>query len=277
MLTNESNVQTNEPGPHPEKHNMKTQKTILVTGAASGIGRMTSLLFASRGWQVAAADVNAVALNRLAAELGDKVIPIVGDISTRDGAQAIVNAATAGTGGKLDCLFNCAGLLEMGPHVNISHERADRLIDVNVKGVVNCIDAAFSALAATPGSHIVSMSSTSAEYGTPDHAIYSASKFFVRGLTEALNIEFEPHGIQVSAILVAYVQTPMVLDASVKAASVERLGVKVKPEDVAKIVWKAAHANRVLWRVGVDARVLNIAVRLLGSWSRSGTKMLMGY
>ena len=69
----------------------------------------------------------------------------------------------------------------------------------------------------------------------------------------------------------------MVLDASVKAASVERLGVKVKPEDVAKIVWKAAHANRVLWRVGVDARVLNIAVRLLGSWSRSGTKMLMGY
>lgn len=256
---------------------MANKKTILVTGAASGIGRQTTHLFASRGWQVAAADVNAAALNSLATELGDSVIPIVGDVRTREGAQAIVQAATEKSGGKLDCLFNCAGLLEMGPHVEIPVDRIDRLIDVNIKGVTYCIDAAFAALAATPGAHIINMSSTSAEYGTPDHAMYSASKFFVRGLTEALNIEFERHDIQVSAILVAYVQTPMVNDAQTKAASVEKLGVKVKPQDVAETVWKAAHGNKVLWRIGLDATALNITVRMLGSSVRGIYKKLCGY
>lgn len=252
-------------------------QTILITGAASGIGRETARLFAARGWRVAAADVNATALAQLASELGDQVIAIPGDVRTREGAQAIVDAATSANGGNLDALFNCAGVLEMGPHVSVPHARVDRLIDVNIRGVVYCIDAAYPALARTPGAHVVSMSSTSAEYGTPDHAMYSASKFFVRGLTEALNIELEPAGIQVSAILVAYVQTPMVNDADVKAASVDKLGVKVKPDRVAETVWKAVHGNKVLWRVGGDATALNIAVRLLGGSVRGIYKKLTGY
>lgn len=256
---------------------MNTMKTILITGAASGIGRHTALLFASRGWRVAAADVNADALAKLALELGPNVAPIVGDVRTRAGATAIVQAATAVSGGTLDCLFNCAGLLEMGPHHKVAPERIDRLLDVNIKGVVYCIDAAYDALARTPGAHIVSMSSTSAEYGTPDHTMYSASKFFVRGMTEALNIEFEPAGIQVSAIIVAYVQTPMVNAAAVKARTVDKLGVKVTPQAVAETVWKATHGNKVLWRVGLDAIVLNIVTRLLGSRSRAIYKRLMGY
>ncbi len=252
-------------------------KTLLVTGAASGIGRRTATLFVARGWRVAAADVDASALAQLASELGANLLPIAGDVRTRDGAQAIVDAATRASGGTLDGLFNCAGLLEMGPHHRIAPERIDRLIDVNVRGVLYCIDAAYAALARTPGAHIISMSSTSAEYGTPDHAVYSASKFFVRGLTEALNIEFEPAGIQVSAVLVAYVRTPMVEAASVMARTVDTLGVKITPEAVAETVWKAAHGQRVLWRVGADAVALNLVVRLLGSHARAVYKRLMGY
>jgi NAD(P)-dependent dehydrogenase (short-subunit alcohol dehydrogenase family) len=262
---------------------MEPMKTILITGAASGIGRETARLFCARGWRVAAADVNAEAMARLSAELDAGLVPIVGDVRTREGARAIVDAATATTGGRLDCLFNCAGVLEMGPHVNIPAERIDRLIDVNAKGVVHCIDAAYSALARTPGAHIVTMSSASAEYGMPDLAMYSASKFFVRGLTEALNIEFEPAGIQVSAILVSYVQTPMVDDAEIKASQLESPGVKVKPavrvkpETVAEAVWKAAHGDKVLWRVGGDAIALNMIVRVLGSSARGVYKKLTGY
>ena len=131
--------------------------------------------------------------------------------------------------------------------------------------MIHTIDAAFPFLARTPGAHMVAMGSTSAEYGSPQHAVYSATKFFVRGLTEALNIEYRAHGIQVSAIYVAYVQTGMVFDARVKPASIERLGVKVTPQQVAETVWKAVHGRRVHWRVGLDARLINLAVRLLGA------------
>lgn len=256
---------------------MSDTKTILITGAASGIGKATAKLFIEQGWQVAAADVNVQALAQLESESGSRLWPIAGDVRSRDGAQALVKQVTNRTGGRLDCLFNCAGTLEMQPHVDIAPDKIDRMIDVNVRGVVYCIDAAFPALAATPGAHVVNMCSTSSEYGTPDHAVYSASKFFVRGLTEALNIEFERHGIQVSAILVAYVQTPMVLQAAVKAHAVAALGVKVTPQTVAAKVWKAAHGNRVLWRIGADARALNVLVRLLGSGARGIYKKLSGY
>jgi short-subunit dehydrogenase len=109
------------------------------------------------------------------------------------------------------------------------------------------------------------MASTSAEYGSPQHAVYSATKFFVRGLTEALNIEYRAHDIQVAAIYVAYVQTGMVFDAAVKPASIERLGVKITPQRVAQAVWRAVHGRRVHWRVGLDAKLINAAARLLGS------------
>ena len=94
---------------------MSALKTILVTGAASGIGRATTKLFASRGWRVVA-------------------------------ASAILAPAVAATGGTLDCLFNCAGLLEMGPHYSIPPKRVDHMLAVNINGVVNCIDAALPAL-----------------------------------------------------------------------------------------------------------------------------------
>jgi NAD(P)-dependent dehydrogenase (short-subunit alcohol dehydrogenase family) len=86
----------------------------------------------------------------------------------------------------------------------------------------------------------------------------------VRGLTEALDIEYRRHDIRVSGIYVVYVQTGMVFDARVKPASIERLGVKVTPQQVAATVWRAVHGRRVHWRVGLDARLINFVVRLLG-------------
>jgi NAD(P)-dependent dehydrogenase (short-subunit alcohol dehydrogenase family) len=251
--------------------------SILITGAASGIGRATALLFAERGWRVLACDRNAAALQELARKAGAAVVPITGDVSTRAGATALVQAAIQAAGGRLNCLFNCAGLLAMGPHPTIAPARIDELLAVNVHGVLNCIDAAMPALQATTGAHIVNMSSTSAEYGSPDLAVYSASKFFVRGLTEALNIEFEPKGIQVSDVVVAYVRTPMVEQAEVKARSVELLGVKATPEQVARTVWRATHGNRTHWRVGKEAIALAFLARLLGPFARLLVRRATGY
>lgn len=256
---------------------MTYKKSILVTGAASGIGAATAGYFANKGWLVIAADINAGPLEALAHKFGNTVIPVTSDVRTRQGAQALVGRAISEKGGMLNCLFNCAGLLEMGPHQSIPQGYIDRMLDVNIHGVLYCIDAALPALKMTPGAHIINMSSTSAEYGTPDHAVYSASKFFVKGLTEALNIEFEPLDIQVSAVIVPYVNTPMVNQAKVKASSIKRLGVKIQPEDVASVIWAAAQGNKVIWRVGLDASVLNGVVRLLGSSARGIVKKITGY
>ena len=241
-------------------------KSIFITGAAAGIGAETTRLFARNGWRVGASDVNQAALVALQGELGaDRVSLHVADVRDRVAIAAALREFTASTGGRLDALFANAGVLFMGPDETIAPAQKDLLVDVNVKGVIHAVDAGFPFLARTPGAHLVAMASTSAEYGSPEHAVYSATKFFVRGLTEALNIEYRAHGIQVSAIYVAYVQTGMVFDAEVKPASIERLGVKITPQRVAATVWKAVHGNRVHWRVGLDARLTNFAVRLLGS------------
>jgi len=245
---------------------MTGQKAIFITGAAAGICAETARLFASHGWFVGASDVNEAALAGLQRELGAERISLhPADVRDRAAIAAALHDFAARTGGRLDALFANAGVLFMGPDETITPAQKDLLVDVNVKGVIHTIDAAFGYLRQTPGAHVVAMASTSAEYGSPQHAAYSATKFFVRGLTEALNIEYREHGIQVSAIYVAYVQTGMVFDAKVKPASIDRLGVKVPPQRVAATVWKAVHGDRVHWRVGLDARMINFAVRLLGS------------
>lgn len=245
---------------------MSPAKSIFITGAGAGIGAETARLFARNGWFVGASDVDPAALAVLASELGpDCVSTHAADVRDAAGVERAIHDFTARTDGRLDAVFANAGVLFMGPDETITPAQKQLLVDVNVSGVVHTIDAAFAFLRRTPGAHVVAMSSTSAEYGSPQHAVYSATKFFVRGLTEALNIEYRAHGIQVSAIYVAYVQTGMVFGARVKPASIARLGVKIAPERVARAVWRAVHGNRVHWRVGLDARLINWSVRLLGA------------
>lgn len=245
---------------------MTAGSSIFITGAGAGIGAETARLFVHRGWRVGASDTDAGALAILQRELGAERLSVhVADVRDAADVESALRAFTDTTSGRLDAVFANAGVLFMGPNETITPEQKDLLVDVNVKGVVATIDAAFPYLHRTPGAHVVAMSSMSAEYGSPQHAVYSATKFFVRGLTEALNVEYRAHGIQVSAIYVGYVQTDMVFGAKVKPASIERLGVKITPQRVARSVWRAVHGNRVHWRVGVDAWLVNLATRLLGS------------
>jgi NADP-dependent 3-hydroxy acid dehydrogenase YdfG len=255
---------------------MTAPRSIFITGAGAGIGEATVRLFAGRGWRVGAADVDAARLAALQRALGtERIATYVVDVRDFAAIETALRDFTAGADGRLDAVFANAGVLFMGPHEEIGRAQKDLLVDVNVRGVLHTIDAAFPHLKRTPGAHAVAMCSTSAEYGAPEHAVYSATKFFVRGLTEALDIEWRRHGVQVSAIYVAYVQTGMVLDAPVKPASIERLGVKVTPQQVAEAAWRAVHGNRSHWRVGMDARLLNLATRLLGSRMASVSAWLM--
>jgi NADP-dependent 3-hydroxy acid dehydrogenase YdfG len=240
-------------------------QSIFITGAAAGIGCETARLFAGNGWRVGACDVNAAALAALQQELGERIVTYQTDVRDRAAVAAAIADFAARDDGRLGAVFANAGVLFMGPDETLTPAQKDLLVDVNARGVIHTVDAAFPFLAQTPGSCLVAMASTSAEYGSPLHAVYSATKFFVRGLTEALAIEYRAHGIRVAGIYVSYVQTSMVLDAPVRPPSIDRLGVRVPPQRVAQTVWKAVHGRRVHWRIGLDARLVHFAVRLLGA------------
>jgi NADP-dependent 3-hydroxy acid dehydrogenase YdfG len=240
-------------------------QSIFITGAAAGIGSETARLFAGNGWRVGACDVNAAALAALQQELGERVVTYQTDVRDRAAVAAAIADFAARDDGRLGAVFANAGVLFMGPDETLTPAQKDLLVDVNARGVIHTVDAAFPFLARTPDSCLVAMASTSAEYGSPLHAVYSATKFFVRGLTEALAIEYRAHGIRVAGIYVSYVQTSMVLDAPVRPPSIDRLGVRVPPQRVAQTVWRAVHGRRVHWRIGLDARLVHFAVRLLGA------------
>ncbi|MDR3605535.1 MAG: SDR family oxidoreductase [Syntrophaceae bacterium] len=236
---------------------MNRNKAILITGAASGIGLATAGLFAGANWFVGILDKNKESLKALEAEIGpEKCFSMVTDVTCPAGVREAIETFTRRTGGTLDVLFNNAGILKFGTFENVSLEDKLKIVDVNFKGVINCVHYALDSLKNTPGAHIIAMASASAVYGVPDLSVYSSTKSAICRLTEALDIELEPYGIVVSDILAPYVQTPMVTCAENVAFSVKKMGVKIQPVEVARLVWKAAHARKLHWKMGQSTRFL---------------------
>ena len=139
--------------------------------------------------------------------------------------------------GRIDAVDNNAGLLIDGPLPDAEPEQIRRLIDVNATGLTLGARAAFPYLRATRGT-LVNMSSASAIYGQPGIAAYSATKFYVAGLTEALNLEWKKDKVRVVDVWPLWAKTSL---ADNGAASVKRLGVRITPEDVAGVVWTAVN------------------------------------
>lgn len=232
---------------------------IFITGAGAGIGRATARHFAAHGWFVALADVDERAVALLAADMGDANAMALGlDVTSPAGWNAAL-AAFFERAGRLDVLVNNAGILVSGAFEASPLERHAALVDVNVKGVLNGCYLARPWLEKTPGARVINLSSASAIYGQAALATYSATKFAVRGLTEALNIEWQQHGIRVMDVMPLFVRTSMV--EGMDAASIRRLGVHLAPEDVAVVIWKAANYNgsfgKVHWPVGFAARAMH--------------------
>jgi NAD(P)-dependent dehydrogenase (short-subunit alcohol dehydrogenase family) len=235
------------------------RSTVFITGAASGIGRATASLFAQRGWLVGVADIDDAAVAALARELGpDRAWSCRLDVTQeREWEQAL--AGFVEHAGRLDLLVNNAGILISGPFTANPLARHHALVEVNVKGVLNGCHFARPYLLRTPGARVINLSSASAEYGQASLATYSATKFAVRGLTEALNVEWQADGIRVMDVMPLFVRTAMV--DGMDAASVRRLGVRLTAEDVARVVFKAAEYKgsfgKVHWPVGWMARLLH--------------------
>jgi len=243
--------------------NGNQQKSIFITGAASGIGRATALLFAERGWFVGLFDVNEKELRVVAETIGESSCRYQAlDVTDPVRYEHAIKYFGEYTGRTMDVLFNCAGITSHGPFEKVALDHLLKIININVNGTIIGIHLSMELLRNTPGARIINMSSASAFYGTPDLAVYSASKFAIRGLTEALNIECQRHGISVSDIMPLYVDTPMVANQAYRLGSQRLFGTSHTASQVAKVVWKAAHGSRIHWSPTFTVTMIDALSRL---------------
>jgi NAD(P)-dependent dehydrogenase (short-subunit alcohol dehydrogenase family) len=230
-------------------------KTIFVTGAASGIGKATALLFGRRGWFVGCYDGDVDGARRVAEDVGARASHGRLDVTNEESWRTAVADFEGAAGGTMDVLFNSAGVLRMGRFEDVRADACRLQLEVNVMGVVLGIQTCLSVLERSKGV-VVNMSSASAIYGQPELAVYSASKFAVRALTEALDIELAPRGIRLCDVMPGYVDTPMVHSQPHRATTLDKMGVKLTADDVADWVWKAAHGRALHYVPQANVRAM---------------------
>ena len=232
------------------------QRSILITGAASGIGRAAAVLFAERGWLVGAADRDEAGLASLAAT-SDRILPLELDVADREAVVGVIAAFAARTGGTLDCLLSNAGIDAKGPFGDMAWDRVRQLVEVNLLGAMSVIHAALPLLRAAPNSLCLSTASASAIFGVGGMAVYSATKHGVRGLTEALSVELAGSSVRAADILPGIVDTGM-LSAQDKAQLPATGMWRVMPaQAVAQAAWDAYHGDALHWFVPAELAELD--------------------
>lgn len=249
-------------------------KAVFITGAAAGIGRATALTFARNGFVVGCYDIDEVGLKTLADDiqrLGGTVHTGHLDVTDADEMTQRVGEFAAAVGGRLDVMINNAGILRAGRFQELDLSGHLKEIDINTKGVVNGMYAAFPYLCKRRRSVVVNLASASAIYGQAELANYSATKFFVRGITEALDIEWKRYGIRVIAMWPLYVQTAMT--DNVKTGTTDSLGIRLTAQDIADAILQAVEPpflrraiHQVHFPVGSQTKVLAAGSRFSPSW-----------
>ncbi len=253
------------------------KKAIFITGGASGIGRATAIHFAKQGWFVGLADVNAAGLAETQALLPpDQSTTHMFDVRDRSGWDVVLAEYIRLSGGRLDVLFNNAGVARGGLFADVPHADHDLLIDVNIKGVVNGAEAGFPYLRDTPNSCLLNTCSAAGMVAGPGLAVYAVTKFGVRALTEALEIEWAPHGIKVCSLMPSFIDTPLLeentsgTNQSVRRTVIEA-GLEITPvARVAEAAWAAVNGSQTHVMVGKSAKRLGFLVRWLPGIARRG-------
>ncbi|SON63059.1 putative oxidoreductase [Mycobacterium simulans] len=241
-------------------------KTIFITGAGSGMGREGAKLFHAKGWRVGAIDRYEDGLESLSAQLGPGLWTRVVDVTDKVALDhGLADFCAGHVGGGLDMMWNNAGIGEGGWFEDVPYEAAMRVVDVNFKAVLTGAYGALPYLKKAPGSLMFSTSSSSGTYGMPRLAVYSATKHAVKGLTEALSVEWQRHGVRVADVLPGLIDTailtstPQHSEKDAEPISAEELRVtapkrgmfRLMPAaSVAEVAWQAYHhPTRLHWYV----------------------------
>ena len=197
-------------------------KVVVITGASSGLGEATARMLSAQGAVVVLGARRVDRIEALAKELSDaggRALALQTDVTRAADVRRLVDAAV-GKFGRIDVLVNNAGLMPSSPLERLKIDDWDRMIDVNIKGVLYGIAAALPHMKAQKGGHIVNVSSVAGHRVRAGTAVYSATKHAVRVLTEGLRQEVKPYDIRTTIVSPGAVATELpdsITEADVQA------------------------------------------------------------
>lgn len=249
---------------------MSDTKSIFITGGGSGIGRAIAQHFGAKGWFVGLGDIDEEGTRGTETLLpGASHYSHAFDVRERAAWDEALAGFSMAAGGRIDVLANNAGIPLGGSLIENTPEEIERCLDINLKGVLFGAQAAYEHLAKTaPGSCLLNTASAAGIYGTAGASVYSATKFGVRAITESLDAEWAPDGINVRSLCPAFIDTPLLDHAPNKGANdlirarVKDAGLEISPVgDVAQAAWDAVHGERLHTLVGKTAKRIAFASR----------------
>jgi NAD(P)-dependent dehydrogenase (short-subunit alcohol dehydrogenase family) len=245
-------------------------RLVLITGAASGIGRATAQRVARAGARLVLTDVQAEPLAEVARETGALAHRAL-DIADVEAVRAFADDVHAAHG-SMDVVMNIAGIATWGAVESLSHEQWRRTVDINLMGPIHVIECFVPAMvSAGRGGHLVNVSSAAGLIGLPWHAPYSATKFGLRGVSEVLRFDLRRHRIGVSLVCPGGVDTPLV--GTVDIAGIDRddpamrrltklfARNAVTPHRAAKCIVEGVTRNRYLVYTSPEIRAIHAAQR----------------
>lgn len=242
---------------------------VVITGAGRGIGLATAAQFAAAGAIVVIGDLDDDVAAKAALQVGGRTVGHTVDVANRESYAAFI--AFAQEQGPIDILVNNAGIMPLSPLVEETDEATDRILDINLRGVITGTKLVAPGMIQRGRGHIINVASAVGRIAMANGATYSASKFAVVGFSEAMQSELAPAGVDVSCVLPTVVATE--LGAGITATKGMRA---CKPEEVASAIFKVS-TNPVFetWIPGY-AKGLFYSANAMPRRARSTIERLMG-